>query len=357
MVHIKGWALTERAKDSSVFASKGVEGTSHSSAPALSISLLGGLRIAHRGSCGPARLTRAVQTLLAFLVLNRGRMHSREALVAAFWPDYNPKQALRCLSTALWRIRAVLEPRGVARRTFLLTTSLGEVGFCEEGDFWLDAASLEEEIGDALLAPAHAMSPASASRLEQTLSAHDGVLLAGFSDEWIARERERLELVWIQGVEQLMGYREARGEHAEVLRLAQRILERDPLREDMHRRIMTCCSRSGQRALAARQYRTCRELFLRELGVEPAEETQALYASIAKEIPRAGRVELHALSHLSDEIQRTLAALEAAERQLRDASRRVDELRRSEASFVPLELGVVARASREPAEKRARVGS
>jgi DNA-binding SARP family transcriptional activator len=349
--------LTEQAKESSVFTATGVEGSCGSSAPALSISLLGRLRIAHRASRGPVRLTRAVQTLLAFLVLNRGRTHSREALVATFWPDYNPKQALRCLSTALWRIRAVLEPDGVARGTFLITTSLGEVGFCEEGDFWLDAASLKQEISDARRIPAHAMSPARASRLEQVLSEHDGVLLAGFSDEWIARERERLELLWIQGVEQLLGHREARGDHAEVLRLAQRILERDPLREDMHRQVMLCCSRRGQRALAVRQYRTCRALFLRELGVEPAEETQALYASIAEEIPRLGRVEVHALSYLSDEIQRALAALETAGRQLRDASRRVEELRRSEEAFAPLKRDLVARVSRLPAEKRARVGS
>jgi DNA-binding SARP family transcriptional activator len=60
----------------------------------------------------------------------------------------------------------------------------------------------------------------------------------------------------------------------------QRLLELDPEREAWHRALMQTYADAGERALALRQYHACRRLFRERLGVEPSEDTRALYAAL-----------------------------------------------------------------------------
>ena len=62
-------------------------------------------------------------------------------------------------------------------------------------------------------------------------------------------------------------------------------VERDPLDEAAHRRLMLSLAQAGDRAAAIRQYRACVAVLERELGVPPLDETTALYEAI-----RDGRI-------------------------------------------------------------------
>jgi DNA-binding SARP family transcriptional activator len=315
-------------------------------APLLEIRILGTFRIEHRAaSRTPTRVTRAVLGLLAYLALYRGRTHSREGLIALFWPDFHSQQGQRCLSTALWRVRSVVEPRGVPRGTFLFTTSTGELGFRDHDGLWLDAWHFEREMALLLRSPPEQWQPCQAVRLESVLGGYGGELLSGMSDEWIVRERDRFELLHLRGLEQLLQYRKLHDEHSEVVRLAQSILRKDPLREDVHRAAMLAYSSLGQRALAAQQYQTCKAVLARELSVEPSDETRALHGRVALGIGprRLARTLPGTRAELSLELERTLAALETAQRQLRTALELIDE-------FVPS----IASAQQSPKARRVR---
>jgi DNA-binding SARP family transcriptional activator len=72
-----------------------------------------------------------------------------------------------------------------------------------------------------------------------------------------------------------------------ALDCGRKILEVDPLREEIHREMMRLHVRSGHRALALQQYDACRQLLAAELDVEPMEETQSLYREIAPDGSRA----------------------------------------------------------------------
>jgi DNA-binding SARP family transcriptional activator len=297
-------------------------------APLLEIRVLGTFRMERRAGSRTPRVTRAVLGLLTYLALYRERTHSREGLIATFWPDYHAQQGQRCLSTALWRVRSVVEPRGVARGTFLFTTSTGELGFRDHDGLWLDAWHFEREMAQILRNPPEQWQPSQAARLESTLGGYGGELLSGMSDEWIVRERDRFELLHLRGLEQLLQYRKLRDEHSEVVRLAQSILRKDPLREDVHRAAMLAYSSMGQRALAAQQYLTCKTVLARELSVEPSDETRALHGRVALGVvpARLARTLSNTRAELSRELERTLAALETAQRQLRTALELIDEL-------------------------------
>jgi predicted ATPase len=65
-----------------------------------------------------------------------------------------------------------------------------------------------------------------------------------------------------------------------VRQYATRQLELDPWREEAHRQLMRALALSGQRSAALAQYEACRRVLAKELGVEPAAETNALFEQI-----------------------------------------------------------------------------
>jgi DNA-binding SARP family transcriptional activator len=221
-----------------------------------------------------------MQALLAYLLLQRPRSQPRELLADLFWGDQPADRAYSCLNTALWRLRQVLEPSGVARGAYLVTTSAGEVSFNWESNYWLDVAAFEDQARRLLATPLNSLSAADAQATSQVLQLYAGNLLEGFYDDWVLREREYLRQLQLSSLARLVTFHKERQEHQLGIDCARQILSIEPLSEEAHRDLMLLYTESGQRGLAIRQYETCRELLAKELAIAPMTETQALYHKI-----------------------------------------------------------------------------
>ncbi len=254
----------------------------------LQIRLFGTVRVSHDGGSTDTPLSHREQSLLAWLLLNRRKAHAREALAAQFWCDQQESRARSCLSTALWRLRQVLEPRGIRRGTYLLSEPAA-VGFNCTSDHWLDVAAFEDGVRHL---PAQAATGGQSdcwSRAEAALTHYTGDLLEGFYDDWALRERERLRLLYLDSLGSLLRHHSESGALEEALRCGQQILALDPLREEIHREVIRLHVRSGHRALALRQYECCRRTLEEELGVEPMPETRRLCADLLDAASRVSR--------------------------------------------------------------------
>lgn len=249
----------------------------------LKVCLFGQVQIVHAHQSLPIQLTRASQALLAYLLLQRQRSHPRELLIDLFWNNHDPDRGRNCLNTALWRLRRLLEPPEAAGTTFLLTSPTGEVGFNCDSDYWLDVAAFEAQASQVLAKPISVLEADEVHNLEQALQLYTGDLLEGHYDDWALRERERLHRLYLNSLAHLMYYYKERRAWPESLACGQRILEQDPLREEIHREMMRLYLESGQRALAARQYELCRQALAAELNLAPMAETQQLYTWISQE--------------------------------------------------------------------------
>ncbi|MFN2397740.1 MAG: BTAD domain-containing putative transcriptional regulator [Gemmatimonadaceae bacterium] len=250
----------------------------------LRIHLFGSVRVAHEGRSSVGRLTHAVQGLLAYLVLHRRRLHARETLSGLFWGDHSEPRARSCLSTTLWRLRQVLEPDGIVRGTYLIAGSSAAVGFNFDSEHWIDAEVFELEVTRALATGAR-RELVNDKNLGEALRLYTGDILDAHFADWALAERERLRLLYLSGLTRLMHHQADRGFLDEACASARCVLEVDPLREEVHRELMRLQLRRGDRAAAIRQYRTCREVLARELGVPPMEETRALHARIVADSP------------------------------------------------------------------------
>ena len=170
----------------------------------LNISLLGGVRINRPGPKPEIKLTRALQALFAYLIINRERVHHRAVLANLFWGDHSEERARSCLSTALCRLRNALE-QGNGEH-YLIMSSTGELGFNPESDHGLDITVFEEKVRQISAKPIQNMGDDDARLLEDAIGLYKGDLLEGFCEDWCLHERELYEDLYLKCLERLMEY-------------------------------------------------------------------------------------------------------------------------------------------------------
>jgi DNA-binding SARP family transcriptional activator len=246
----------------------------------LHVTLFGGVHVTHDNWSTEVIMTREIQALLAYLLLQRHRQHSREVLADMFWGEYNQTKARRSLNTALWKLKKVLEPREIASGTYLKNSRSGEIGFNKTSEYWLDVEVFENEINRALSCPVQAVQKSHLLDLERALRLYQGDLLEGVYEDWALRERERMRALYSRSLFYLSQYHEFCGAYDKAIAYGQQILDLDPIREEIHREMMRLYMANGQRTLAVRQYEICRSVLAKELGISPMPDTESLSRQI-----------------------------------------------------------------------------
>jgi len=267
----------------------------------LSTSLMGSFRVTLDGEPVTDFPTDNARALLAYLSVEAGRRHRRDALGGLLWPNQPRQRARRSLRQALYHLREAIgdrdavspsETAGGQSGPFLLVTR-HTIEFNAQSDHWLDVAAFAA-LAEACRRHRHrdqrTCLPCLRS-MTRMVALYQGEFLAQFPtgdsrlfEEWVLLKREWLHREAMEALAHLADYHERRGEMREARRYARRQVEMEPWREEAHRQLMRLMAMDGQRSAALAQYKTCRETLAEELHVEPTEETTALYESI-----RAGK--------------------------------------------------------------------
>jgi two-component SAPR family response regulator len=239
----------------------------------LEVYALGEGRVARDGEEVPSSAWQAAMAKeLFFYVLLHGPVE-RDELGVVFWPDLPLKKMRNSFHTTLHRVRGALGAEAI----------VNEEGRYRVGDVGLrlDVDELEGAVERARLLPAGDWQAEELWR--QAVDLYGGDFLPEVGRPWAVARRERLRELYFEALVGVGRCHEARGEAMEALAWYRRALEVDDLREDVHRRVMACYAAAGRRSDALDQYERCRETLARELGLEPAEETESLRARVAGE--------------------------------------------------------------------------
>jgi len=215
--------------------------------------------------------TRKVLALLAYLAVERG-LHSRESLMALFWPESPANSAAASLRVTLSRLR-----QGLGQAGEVLITEAGNVRFDSNGFIDLDL--------DWLNTAAH--EDTSPAELRSILTVDRGEFLNGFSlpdapafDDWIATQRgaclRQLETVYDRLSQHLLSVHDS----AAAVEIAAHWIARTPLSEQAYRRLMAAQALNGQRPAALLTYHQLQETLKKELGLQPNRETVLLANNI-----------------------------------------------------------------------------
>ena len=192
------------------------------------------------------------------------------------WPDWPEPSASTNLRNALSNLRKAIGDREAASPVLLVDRET--IQFNPAGDAWVDVHAFR------------ALTARTAAR--RTPGRRDRALprpvpgrlqpegQRGLRGVGAAATREQLERRCLAALARLAEQHEAAGDLAKACEVAWRAVDLAPWQEEGHRRLMRLLAFSGQRSAALTQYETCRHVLERELGVEPAAETMALYERI-----------------------------------------------------------------------------
>jgi len=224
------------------------------------------------GDARAVPLGRSAQTLLCWLALHAPAPVPRDVIAAGLWPDADPDRARSRLSTALWRLKAQLGAAGCAAG--LETGADAAIGLCPDVVADIDTRRFEAVAG------AYLSDPTEARWADLVALRAPGALMAGWYAVWALSARVRLDDLWERCLATRLGRAEAAGDGAALQDAAAALLEIDPLAEDVHRALIRLYLADGRRGQALKQYNRCRDALVRDLGVPPAAETEALMAEI-----------------------------------------------------------------------------
>ncbi len=223
--------------------------------------LLGALEVELDGAIIHSPAAQRPWALFAYLALSN-RPVTRAELAGTFWPDVLDQSARASLRSALWALRRQLKDAVVVEGDHVTLAS-------DEG-LWTDLAEFERRA---------ATDPGRALELCR------GDLLDGLQDEWALSARERHRERVIELLERLGVAAEQRGADGEAIALTREQVQRAPLDEAAHRRLMGRLNAAGDRAGALRAYEALAGRLRRELAVAPSPQTRELAAELRAELP------------------------------------------------------------------------
>ena len=171
----------------------------------LSARLFGGLDLSCDGIPPPPISNATARSLLAYLLTYRDRPHTRDLLAGAFWSDLPDEQARRRLSQALWLIRKSLGPH------FQLDTESASVRLSPDMPLALDVADFER------LAACPTTNENALTAWLEAVELYRGDFLAGYYEDWVLFERERLRERLLELLGQLANALKARGDYERAL--------------------------------------------------------------------------------------------------------------------------------------------
>ena len=231
----------------------------------LHAQLLGGFHLIVNGAPLTAFKTPRLQALLAFLILNPGKLRFRYQIAYTFWPESSEAQARTNLRNLFHLLRQALP--GYDQ---FISFGTQTVQWREDASYILDVNEFER-----LIAPTSGLI-ANRETLDQAVSLYQGDLLPGCYVDWIIPERERLRQTYLAALEGLAEMAESSRDYRAALDYTRRFLRSEPLHEASNRRLIRLCSLMDDRSAALKAYQAYASLLERELGILPEQETQDL---------------------------------------------------------------------------------
>ncbi len=163
--------------------------------------------------------------------------------------------------------------------------SIGDdsVCFSRLASYWLDVEAFENLIGSYGDSPNSVLTSERAAQLAEAVDLYTGDLLEGVYEDWCLYDRERLRLLYLNGLGRLLAYHAAHGGYEQALNYGERILAHDNTRESVHRQMMQLYWLLGERAAALAQYKRCAQILRDTLDISPMEETRRLYNEMLRD--------------------------------------------------------------------------
>ncbi|MGW6055193.1 BTAD domain-containing putative transcriptional regulator [Streptomyces sp. NPDC055189] len=235
---------------------------------------------ARRGGTVVALSGSKIHTMLAALLMARGRVVSDSRLSALLWGCAPPPTVSAQICTYVSRLRKRLGPDiDIVRR------QPGYALHAEDG-FFLDVVEYErlDRLGRAALREED--HEGAGRLLRKALGLWQGTALANVTEHLSAAELPRLEDEYTTTLESRIEADLALGRHAALTSELTGLVTRFPVRERLRAQLMTALFRSGRQAEALHVFHQGRKVLAEELGIDPGSELTDIYQTVLRGEPQ-----------------------------------------------------------------------
>jgi DNA-binding SARP family transcriptional activator len=217
--------------------------------------------------------------ILKYLLFHRDHPIHKEVLMEQFWPDSDVEAQRNNLNVAIHGLRQVLRAKDNEFSYVLFQNDCYVLN--PEVDIWLDTDAFSKRYQAAQKLAKQGKQEAAITEYAAAEMLYEGDFLPEDTYEnWIDVYRQRLEMEYLDILEQLSCYYLETGDYVACAGMCQKIIAIEMCSEEAHARLMRCYRRQGQIHLALRQYDRCVKILDAELDVKPSEEINELYKRI-----------------------------------------------------------------------------
>ncbi len=252
-------------------------------APSLRIYCLGGFRVERDGVplTDVEWKSKRARSLLKLLAVRGRQRLSRDAAIDALWTEAGVAGQKANLNCLLHRLRRTIDPPGRTARNGSSVAQDGEQLFLNGESVWTDVTAFLDAVEGARRARTEGRHADALAAYEEAIVLYVGDLLpVDPYNEWTARPREHMRLLFTEAVDHAAEAREGLGDLSRSFALYQRMFAFDPCHDKACRWLMQRHSAEGERNKAVRIYERHELAMRQELDMEPDERTRRLYRSI-----------------------------------------------------------------------------
>jgi LuxR family transcriptional regulator, maltose regulon positive regulatory protein len=248
----------------------------------LTINMLGPVEIfrdAARPFASDAWTTRRARDIFCFIASRRHHRVQKDAIIDTFWGETDLKTVEKNFHPTMSHVRKALNSNQPLKQNFLVYRD-GDYQLNPEFSYRIDSDDFDQRLADGETARRERDFDRCISCYEKAVELCRGEFMQGSYEPWVDQQRAYYREQYLRILESLAAVAEKKQEWAQAMVLAQRILREDPFREDIHCLVMRAQAALGNRAAVKDQYDSLRALLQKELGVEPAMQTQKTYREL-----------------------------------------------------------------------------
>lgn len=228
---------------------------------------------------GDAWTTRRARDILCFIASRRQHRAPKDTIVDTFWGEADLDIVEKNFHPTVSHIRKALNSNQPLKQNFIVYRD-GDYQLNPEFSYRIETEEFERLISDGETARRERSFDRSVDCCEQAVALYRGEFMQGSYEPWVEEQRTYYREQYLRMLESLAAVAETKEEWTGAVDLAQRILREDAFREDIHCLIMRAQAALGNRMAVKQQFETLRKLLQKELGVEPAMQTQRTYSEL-----------------------------------------------------------------------------
>lgn len=216
--------------------------------------------------------SRREKELLAALAIDQGRPVARDKILDRIWgrDDFSARKAL---NTSLWRLRGAIRDAGGEPENWIVSDTDNLMLPGDTGP-WVDVVNLLK------LDDPESLDLADQWQLAETCQ---GFFLPEAQGSWLDDVRRVVEARQARLLTALVEGLERVEDNVRLRQAAERLLLVDPFEERGWQALIAVQLEAGNRAQAVKLYKELEIKLAKELGVDPAPETQALLAQVERQ--------------------------------------------------------------------------